>query len=300
MGVIRSLFIVANMFFGYSAVASPASISPSPFADVHLHFNWDQKEIISASEVVDKLKAQNVTLAVASSTPTSLVLELKAAANGSWLIPYFSPYTHPLGKNDWFLNKSVLDQARQGLKSKVYAGIGEVHMWSNKSPRINNQVFQGLLNLAQEFTVPFYLHTESSNEQFMLSICKPRPKIRFLWAHGGGILKPRHLEKVLQTCANVWIELSTRDPWRYDTLLDENKKLPKEWVLLLTSYPNRFMTGTDPVWNVTKLTHWDEADEGWDHYEKLLKFHREWLQQLPSEIEEKIRLSNAIKFFTRK
>lgn len=53
------------------------------------------------------------------------------------------------------------------------------------------------------------------------------------------------------------------------------------------------MTGTDPVWGVTRGQRWDEPDEGWDHYEQLLQFHRDWLQQLPPEVEEKIRLTNA-------
>ncbi len=47
---------------------------------IHLHFNWDQKEIISAQEIVSRLKTNNVTIAAVSSTPTHLALELSDAA----------------------------------------------------------------------------------------------------------------------------------------------------------------------------------------------------------------------------
>ena len=56
------------------------------------------------------------------------------------------------------------------------------------------------------------------------------------------------------------------------------------------------MTGTDPVWNVRYGQTWAQADEGWTHYEQLLEFHRQWLKQLPPEVEAKIRLHNARRF----
>ena len=59
------------------------------------------------------------------------------------------------------------------------------------------------------------------------------------------------------------------------------------------------MTGTDPVWNAHQIYRWYEADEGWQHYTDFLNFHRHWLKQLPAEVEEKIRLTNAQAFFNR-
>jgi predicted TIM-barrel fold metal-dependent hydrolase len=57
------------------------------------------------------------------------------------------------------------------------------------------------------------------------------------------------------------------------------------------------MTGTDPVWGVTRTQRWDEPDEGWDHYHELIEFHRNWLSQLPPDVEHKVRLDNAKAFF---
>ena len=103
-----------------------ADAGPAPFADIHVHFNWDQKEIISAAEVAQKLRRANIAFAVVASTPSRLALELKQAG-GDLIVPIFSPYTHPLGRNDWYLNEATLERAREGLASGAYRGIGEVH-----------------------------------------------------------------------------------------------------------------------------------------------------------------------------
>ena len=62
--------------FGVLCLAiAPAAWSQVPFADVHAHFNWDQKEIISAEEIVAKLEAAGIAFSVVTSTPTELALE---------------------------------------------------------------------------------------------------------------------------------------------------------------------------------------------------------------------------------
>lgn len=57
------------------------------------------------------------------------------------------------------------------------------------------------------------------------------------------------------------------------------------------------MTGIDPVAGGHQVYRWYEADEGWKHYAEYHAYHRRWLAQLPPEVEEKIRLTNAQRFF---
>jgi hypothetical protein len=64
-------------------------------------------------------------------------------------------------------------------------------------------------------------------------------------------------------------------------------------------YPQRFVTGTDPVWRVTRTQSWDEADDGWDHFEKLIAFHRHWISGLPPDVGSLLRLENARRFLRR-
>lgn len=271
--------------------------APLPFADIHLHFNWDQKEIISAEEVVKRLKANNIVLATVSSTPSKLALEL-ADAGGPWIQPFFSPYLTVSHRNIWHLDKTVLDEAEKGLASGRYLGIGELHVWSGFRPRRDNKILLGLLKLAEKYQVPFLIHTEASSHLFFTPICQNYPKVKFLWAHAGSRLQPASIDQLMQQCPNVWAEVSVRDPWRYNTLVDENNQLLPGWRDLFIKYQDRFMTGTDPVWNVTNYQRWAQADEGWDHFEQLLEFHRTWLKQLPPEVEVKVRLTNAKLFLT--
>jgi len=286
----RTLPLLFALFFGGTALADPP-----PFADIHLHFKWDQKEIISAKEVVAKLKANNVVLATVSGMPPELALEL-TRAGGPWILPYFSPYKDALHRRRWFTDKTVVSDAEKAIASGRYAGIGEVHVWSPYGPRLENKVFSGLLKLAEKYQVPFLIHTEASNYKFFSPICQAYPDVKFLWAHAGGIIKPDGVDKLLELCPNVWAEVSARDPWRYDTLVDKQLQLLPGWRELFIKHQDRFMTGTDPVWTVRFGQTWDRADEGWSHYKQLLDFHRQWLKQLPPEVEEKIRVTNAKRF----
>ena len=289
----RGSLIFLFLFIFSSAVYS----EPEPFADIHLHFNWDQKEIISAEEVVRRLKANNIVLGLVTATPSELALELADAA-GPWMVPYFSPYLTPMHRNIWFNDDKVLEEAEKGLAAGRYKGIGELHVWAGFGPRRDNPVLVGLLQLAEKYQVPFLIHTEASSHRFFTPICQGYPKVTFLWAHAGSRLQPDSIDKLMAECPNVWAELSVRDPWRYNRLVDENGQLLPGFRELFIKYQDRFMTGTDPVWSVTRGQRWDQADEGWDHFEMLLQFHRDWLKQLPPEVEQKIRVSNAKRFLS--
>ena len=261
-----------------------------------MHYNWDQEEIIDPATVVNRLKKENIVLGVVSSVPSDYALKLREAG-GDWIIPIFSPYITPPHRQSWYLDKAVVSQAREGLENKKYFGIGELHLWSGLPPRQDNEILLALFELAQQYDAPFLLHTESSDAKYIIPICQKHNKVRILWAHAGGILKPNDVENAMLQCPNLWIELSARDPWRYNTLVDDKGMLPVAWRTLIIKYPDRFMTGSDPVWGVTKTQRWDEPDEGWDHLHELIEFHRRWMTELPADVEKKVRLTNALEFF---
>jgi hypothetical protein len=267
-----------------------------PFADIHLHYNWDQEEIIDPATVLKRLQAENIVLGVVSGVPSDYALKLRDAG-GEWIVPLFSPYITPSHRHSWHLDQAVVDQAREGLETKKYLGIGELHLWAGQSPRPDNNILLALFELAQQYDAPFLLHTESSDANYIIPICQQHHQVRILWAHAGGILKPADIELAMQQCPNLWIEMSARDPWRYNSLTDDKGRLPQAWRELMMKYPDRFMTGSDPVWSVTRTQRWDEPDDGWDHLHELIQFHRQWLAELPPDVEEKIRLTNALSFF---
>ncbi len=276
-------------------LADSAFDKPEPFADFHTHFNWDQKEVNSAEDVIARLKAHNSVLVQVSSTPTRLALELADAA-GPWVQPYFSPYLTERHRVIWAFDEKVVAEARKGLESKRYKGIGELHIYPDYGLRGENKVFNGLLQLADEFQVPFLIHTAASSHLFFAPVCQKYPQVRFIWAHAGNRLQPDAIDKLMQQCPNLWAEVSARDPWRYNSLTDSDNRLLPGWRELFIKYQDRFMTGTDPVWGNNDDNRWVNADEAWQHYTKIIEWHRYWLKQLPPEVEKKIRLTNALAF----
>ena len=286
---LRNIFLITFLFFCVRPISADMQI---PFADAHIHYNWDQAEIISAQAVVEKLKREKVGLALVSSTPSHLALELRDAG-GDWIIPFFSPYTHELGRRDWYLDKTVVNKAAEGLDQGLYFGIGEIHFMAGFLPGPDNGVFLQLMDLARQHQVPALIHVDAADETFFLGICKAHPEVKIIFAHAGGSLKAHHIRSVLEQCPNVTVDFAARDDWRYGGLTDAKGLLLPAWKKLVLDFPDRFITGTDPVWRVTRTQSWDEPDDGWDHYEQLYRYHQTWLNALPDDVHKKIAWENV-------
>lgn len=277
---------------GLPLLSISCSSAAEPFADSHIHYNWDHQQETSMQEAIDIMKNHQVGLTIVSSTPAELALELRKKG-GDWVIPFFSPYIHESGKRDWYLDERVIQQAQQGLAQGLYYGIGEVHFMNGFNPKTDNRIFQQLIKLAEKYRVPMLIHIDSGNEVTFQRLCSANSKVKMIFAHAGGNLKPRHIEKIINNCSNAWIDFAARDPWRYGGLTDENHTLLAEWKQLVLRYPERFITGTDPVWKVTRWSTWDTDDEGWNYYDQLYSYHWSWLNDLPENVRKKIAWENT-------
>ena len=164
-------------------------------------------------------------------------------------------------------------------------------------PRLDNPVFLGLLGLARKYRVPVLIHIDAADESRFVELCRANPDLRLLLAHAGGNLQARQVRRIVEQCGNAMIDFSARDPWRYGGLTGADGRLLADWRELVIDYPERFMAGTDPVWKVTRTQSWDQADDGWDFFERLLAYHRYWLDDLPEAVERRVRLDNARRFF---
>jgi len=191
-------------------------------------------------------------------------------------------------------------RARTALASGQYQGIGELHVIGGFAPPLEKAlVLKKLLKLAAGFDVPVMIHTEFSQPDFMLDLCRQFPDTRILWAHSGAVLAPGAVDRVLARCGNVWGGLGARDPWRFvnNPVTAQDGTLLPGWKTLLLKYPDRFMVGSDPVWPVDQLDRWDEADSGWQELGRFWRFHRSWLAQLPREVARRIGCENAVALF---
>lgn len=296
--------IVSVLIFALLSVLAACSSMPAqeqlpPFSDVHLHYNWDQAESLTPAKAIQQLRDNNITLAVVSSTPPELALALRKAG-GPWVVPFFRPYLDAQGRHRWFVDDRVLPAARQALASGQYYGIGEFHLIPGIGPRKDNEILHGLISLAIEYKVPVLIHTEASDPRYFQTICQRHPQARFLWAHAGGLLSAAQVATLLEACPNVWVDMSARDNYRYilTPVTDSQGLLLPEWIKVISTYPDRFMTGADPVWPVEEIQHWSTTDSGWSKLTEFVRFHRRWMKSLPVEVEEKVRHSNAIRFFS--
>lgn len=283
----------------YSPIWAAPDKNDGAFADVHLHFTWDQTGVTSPQEAVTALLRNNVALAVISGTPPDLALEIQRAG-GSWVIPIFGPYLTAAHRQNWFTDPEVIVEAKKALASKKYYGIGEVHLRGGLGPSRKNKILQQLIELAAEYDVPFLIHIETSSEQYFIPLCKQYPKTRFLLAHAGGTLNAKQIDRLLTACSNVWVELSARDPWRYiesPPVVDDRGRLLVGWVKVMRAWPDKFMAGSDTVWPVDNAHQWDQPDTGWQQLDRFIGFHRRWLRSLPKDLETRVRLTNALQFF---
>lgn len=298
MKPIHNFLIFLSLLVLLQGCATQKSEQTPAFADIHLHYNWDHSEYISEQEVVEKLRQNNVVLGVVSSVPSDYAARL-AAVEPEWIVALYSPYYQTGNRHDWYFDKGVITATRKALASGKYGGLGEIHLVAGVGPRRDNQVFLGLLALAQEFKVPMLLHTDASSYRYLLPICQQNPDLRILWAHAGGILPPEQVRLLLAECNNVWLDLAARDPWHYGGFVDEAGMLDPVWKEFIIANQDKIMVGTDPVWNAHQMYRWYEADQGWNHYEQLLQYHHAWIDQLPEAAQQKLRLTNAQSFFAR-
>ncbi|MCB1775327.1 MAG: amidohydrolase family protein [Gammaproteobacteria bacterium] len=290
-------YATVTLLAGLCLLATAAA-EPLPLADVHLHWKWNQKEVTGGEEAVDLLRDQQVALAVVSGTPPQLALELAELAP-DLVVPIYGLYRVPGEWASWYRDEGLLERVRTALNSGGYRGIGEVHMIGGFVSHWRRPTISGLFRLAAEYDVPVLVHTEFSRADYTLGLCQAHPDTRLLLAHAGAMLAPSEVQRVLDECPNVHIDLSARDPWRHrnNPMTGDNGLLLPGWRSLVVDNAGRFMIGSDPVWPVEQLNPWDEPDSGWRELPRFLAFHRRWLDDLPVDVATAIRLDNALRFW---
>jgi len=178
----------------------------------------------------------------------------------------------------------------------------------------DHPLFLLLADIAAEHSVPIDLHMEAVPQTIPLpTFLKPppnppqlraniaaferllahNPRARIIWAHAGfditGYRTPELCRRLLQAHPNLYmdIKIDPAKPGKNPPLADGARGAIKpEWLKLFQDFPDRFVVGTDQ--------HYPEPLAGPQRWEPIVLL----LNQLPSDLRQKIGMENAIRVYS--
>jgi hypothetical protein len=266
--------LVALAVIGAMA-ASAAAQDRLPIMDAHVHYGQNDWGPYPPAKVFELFDRAGVPRVLASSTPDDGTLMLHRTDAGR-VVPILRPYRAGVGSGNWFNDAGLVDYLEGRLKSGIYRGIGEFHLFDERNagtPQVKR-----VTELAIERDIYLHVHSGAAPISALFAI---EPRLKILWAHAGMSEPPGVVGPMLDKHARLWTEVSFRAGD-----IAPGGKLDPAWRALFQKHPDRFMIGTD-----TYVT------ARWGSYPELIEEHRAWLAQLPRDVAEKIAYRNAVGLF---
>lgn len=245
-----------------------------PLFDAHIHYNRADWQQFPPSAVLALWQQAGVDGALVSSTPDDGTLRLYDAAPKR-VIPFLRPYRAPADRSNWFADPEIVAYVGQRLQRGIYRGIGEFHL---RDGQFQTSQIKQLVELAAERNIVLYAHCDAATVRGLHAL---NPKVKILWAHAGMNTSAQTIAATLERFPRLMAELSVRQ--RH---IAPGGRLDPQWRALFLRYPERFMIGIDT-----------SRAGRWQSYLQLAREHRQWLQQLPRDVAEKIAHGNAERYF---
>lgn len=264
------ILITLLFVFTYREIAA----EPQPLFDTHLHYDQSHQNNWDAKQIIDILDNNHVRYAAITSTPPSLVLELKKQVPER-IVPVLGLYQRPEDKQHWHWNPRLIKKLEANLKQHKWSAIGEIHLFA---PHKKSPIFHSLMKLADQYQLPVILHADPA---VIDSLYDHFPKANIIWAHASAYPFPEILRDYLERYPQLMIDLSMRNQ-----RIAPNDELAEDWELLFFEYPDRFMVGVDTY-----------RSQRWHEYDQVSADTHNWLNQLPEDIARQIALSNALLVF---
>lgn len=222
----------------------------------------------------------------------------------------FHPFLSGFNPND--KNADAHIRRMLELDPGLWQGIGEVFtrhddltaLIHGDVPRANNEALARVYHLAAEYDLPVMLHSNITSKRernplYLQEIEEPlrnHPHVRFIWAHAGTSMEiHRHqkkldfllstLRRMLEEYPNLYIDLSWSVLRPY--LLDKQGRPDAQWLQLVSSYPARFMLGSDVVGRFDSL---GEYMRGFEPF----------LDALPEEVARRVAHDNFLAVLPRR
>lgn len=256
-------------------VISPAHAEQLPIADTHIHYSHDAWTAFPPPTIVKMLKEAGVKHAfVSSSSDDGTQLLYNEAPD--LIVPVLRPYTKRGQTGTWMDSPEILQHVKDRLKTYQYQGIGEFHVFGDKTNSIG---VRGIVALAKEYDLFLHAH---SDQDAVHNIFKQFPEARILWAHSG-FDRPDEVAAMLDQYDNLWADLAFRSDHATRGVVDP------EWLKVFEKFPDRIMLGTDTY-----------TPERWPMVGYHADWSREWLATLPTELAENIAWRNAENLLAQK
>lgn len=246
-----------------------------PIYDVHVHYSRDAWNSHDPAAIEKILRAAGVGRAVVSSSPDDGTLKLRNS-NPAMFIPMLRPYYEGVNNSTWHRENQVIAYMDERLKSGIYKGVGEFHLWSVEDAQ--SPVVRRVIGKAHELDLFVYVHTGAPVVEAIFAMI---PGVKVLWGHAGMSEPASVVGTMLDRHKQLWTELSFRAG-----AVAGGGKLDEQWQALLLRHPDRFMVGTD-----TYVT------SRWGDYAGLIAEHRRYLDLLPPEVAKAIAWGNAVRLF---
>lgn len=283
----------AAIAFGLAGcAAAPAPPEPcTPFVDAHVHLN-------NAAMQLDLMRRHCATQAVIFWGHAADNAEMLAAAEAhpTLFIPFasISPERRAY-RRAWQTNDlKLLDTLDALLATGRFKGIGEispVHAATQGFPAADfdpsGTMMKGILGLARKYRLPVLLHVEVTRVTELSRLLEAFPDVIVIWAHGG-YTPIEEARRMLDNHPNLRYELSART-WPVHprsaefTILMSDSTVAPEWLQLITTYPDRFIVGTD-------ASHRSAESE-----EMKFASVQNLLRQLPPAVRDKVARENLLR-----
>ena len=241
---------------------------PLPLIDAHIHYSEDAWAGLPTAEAIDVLRRAGLKKAFVSSSSDDGTQKLYRAAP-NLIIPVLRPYRRRGEIGSWFRDETVIAHVEARLRTHVYAGIGEFHIFGEDA---DLPVFRRIVALAKQYQLFLHAHADADAVK---RIFAQDPEARVLWAHAG-FAAPDTVRDMLKAHPRLWCDLAFRSEHADDG------KVEATWKQLFLDFPERFMIGTDTY-----------VPERWYYVVEHAEWTRQWLGDLPAELAANIAFRNA-------
>ena len=246
-----------------------------PLFDAHMHYQQPAWEPYPVATVLDLMNRSGVAMALVSSTPDEGTIRLWEYAPNR-VVPELRPYRDDADRSNWTKSSAMLEYLQQRMRNYPHRGIGEFHI--HQLDPSDRAFLRQVAALAVQHKAILHMHSGAGPVELLYEL---EPQLTVIWAHAGLSEPPDVIEPLLARYETLYADTSYR---QNDIVAGDG--LDPAWRALISTYPDRFLAGSD-TW----------ANAQWANYDDVIASNRNWLSYFPREIAEMIAFKNAEALF---